>query len=163
STGRPSSREIVRTGSAHASSVAASNPPARTAAASVCRTSSRIDGSIAATAAGVNRSRTTLRRRSWSGGSAALKLPAPGRARAEQRPRVVGVAAPGAGDRPPLPRRALHVLEAAQRPEAPCLVAIHRLRPAQLRVCAIRIALGERVVVDQHPEIPSPYLLARQD
>jgi hypothetical protein len=62
---------------AHASVAAASNPPARTAPARVARTSARIAGSMAATVAGVKRSPTTRRSRSCSGGSAAMKFPAP--------------------------------------------------------------------------------------
>jgi hypothetical protein len=77
SSGRSSRREIVRTGIAHASVAAASSPPARIAASSVARTSSRTAGSIAAIAAGVKRPRTTRRNRSWSGGSAAMKFPGP--------------------------------------------------------------------------------------
>jgi hypothetical protein len=67
----------VRTGIAHASVAAASSPPVRTPASSAARTSARIAGSIAAIAAGVKRSRTTRRNRSWAGGSAAMKFPGP--------------------------------------------------------------------------------------
>jgi hypothetical protein len=62
--GSASSRDTVRTGIAHASASAASNPPARTAVASTSRRSSRIAASIVATPAGVNRPRTTGRSRS---------------------------------------------------------------------------------------------------
>jgi hypothetical protein len=82
--------------------------------------------------------------------------------RPSERQRVVEVHALRARPGPPLPRGALHVVEPAQRPEAPLLVAVDGEVAPQRAIRRVGLLLDERVVGDRHRDIESPNLSGGQ-